>query len=174
MSSIFLWGIGAHVMYAQSPNRYLFTNKTSGFSQTDWLEIMSDIANDKSVLDGMKGVNPGAVSLDHMPYVYFVNKEHKIVIKFCGECTWIVDSCMSTSVGNVARVSISAQDPYDFHIDDLFLQDIWNPGDTATELIYVAADVYPPESSDRCVLVPLITNIPIIAFPVFPNKKTKR
>ncbi len=169
--------LGVFIFYyssSQNSNKYWFPEKTHNFSQLEWLEIMSDMANDTFILNCMKGIEKGPMVISHIPYACLVNNEHKIILQFCPECNWVVTDCMDNEC--FETVSISSDDVYGFHLDNIYAQNIWKPGDTIPELLFlIHTDPHQSLNNVECVLVPLISNIFIPAYPVFPSKrKVKR
>lgn len=155
-------------------NKYLFPHKEKDFSQLDWLEIMSELANDSQTLALMKNNSSGSIQISNKPYVAYVNEEHPIVLQFCPECIWTVDTCISNC--NIGTISVSALGDYNFHINNVTTQDIWNSGDTLGVLLYVVHTSKTKQNkiSEVCTLIPIACNIQIPAYPIFPNKKKRR
>lgn len=154
-------------------NRYPLPSKKTNFSQWDWLEIMSDLANDSNILQNMKHNSRGTIPIINKSYVCNINDEHPIVLQFCPECVWVIDSCISNC--NVGIVSITAGGGYGFHVGTIGTQDIWNAGDTVASLTYM---LHVPKSEEGatkkiCFLVPVISNMVIPAYSIYPSKNKK-
>jgi hypothetical protein len=160
----------SYYSFSQNNNKYLFPHKTENFSQLDWLEIMSELANDTFVLNRMKGIEKGPIVISHLPYVCKINDEHPIIVQFCPECIWTIDSCKGASC--VTNVSISSDRSYGFHLDNVYTQDMWNQGDTITGLFFtIHTEAASRNENTQCVMIPIISNIIIPAYSIFPSKR---
>ncbi len=168
-TGVLLGVILSYYGYAQNNNKYLFPHKTENFSQLDWLEVMSEMANDTFILNCMKGIEKGPMVITHLPYVCLLNSEHKIVLQFCPDCNWKVLTC--TDYDCIAKVSV-VSDAYGFRLDNVYAQNIWNQGDTVVALLFLLhVDPYSGIDNAECALIPVISNVYIPAYPVFPSKR---
>jgi hypothetical protein len=151
-------------------NRYLFPDKTINFSQSDWHEIMSDIANDSLVIQQIVHYHGTPVLLVNKPYVCYAGKERAIVMEFCPDCVWIVDSC--TSKSGIGNLSITASGDYNFHLSGIISQNIWNLGDTISHLLLILCE--PNPNFSECYLVLIASSEWVGTYTILPRKKLKR
>jgi hypothetical protein len=141
---------------------YQFPNKTSGFAQEEWLAIMSDMANDTFLLNRMKGLRRGPITVNHLPYVCYVNFEHKVMIDFCPECNWIITDYSYKECESVVSIR---SDEFGFHLKNIQSYDtVWQKGDTVKTLLFILTT----PGNDECILTPFASKEHKAGFPVYP------
>lgn len=155
---------------AQHSSLYQFPNKTSGFTQLDWLEILSDISNDSAVLIQMKTYSGKPVVVRNKPYFCYVADSFPVQFQFCPECIWIVDSCGPLNKYN--KVSIKEVSDYGFVLKNIPSPDEWNPGDTVKYLFFIMCNTSP--SRDECHLTPFVSRGWAGAYTIYPSKRKKK
>jgi hypothetical protein len=163
--SLTMLGVGI-LLWAIAQNRFLLPNKQSNFSQTEWLDVMSDIANDTAILAQMKQYSGAGVQIVNKPYCCYVADEHPVIFEFCHECVWVVDTCSEN--GFHATVSIYETTGYEFHIRNIFSQDQWNVGDTVQYVFFIMCDHRKEKSA--CFLVPFISQFWTGAYLIHPSR----
>lgn len=155
---------------AQHNSSYLFPNKTSGFTQLDWLEILSDISNDSAVLIQMKTYSGKPVVVRNKPYLCYVADSFPVRFQFCPECVWVVDSC--SPISRYSAVSMKEVSGYGFVLRNISSPDEWNQGDTVSYLFFTMCEM--GSSRDECHLVPFVSRGWTGAYAIYPSKRKKK
>lgn len=158
------------LLKGQHNSQYLFPNKTSGFTQLDWLEILSDISNDSAVLVQMKTYSGKPVAVRNKPYFCYVADSFPIQFQFCPECVWIVDSCKPVS--KYSSISMREVSDYGFVLKNIPSPDEWNAGDTVKYLFFIMCHSSP--SRDECYLTPFVSRGWSGAYAIYPSKRKKK
>lgn len=159
-----------NITSAQHNSAYLFPNKTSGFTQLDWLEILSDISNDSAVLIQMKTYSGKPVVVRNKPYFCYVADSFPIQFQFCPECVWIVDSCKSVS--KYSSISMKEVSDYGFVLKNIPSPDEWNTGDTVKYLFFTMC--HTSQSRDECHLAAFVSRGWAGAYTIYPSKRKKK
>ncbi len=150
--------------------RYQLPSKQSGFSQIDWLEILSDVANDSAVLAQMKQYRGNLVTVYNKPYLCYVGETYPVIFQFCPECIWVVDSC--APLNKYSTVSLREASGYGFSLEGIPSYDEWNRGDTVAYLFFTLCHA----SADKslCKLAPFVSRGWTGAYAIYPSKPKRK
>lgn len=165
---IFIWGTLVPILIT-AQTRYELPNKKHDFSQRDWLNIMSDMANDSILLRNMKHYTGVPIAVHHKPYACYIDCEHEIVLEFCPECNWMVGGCNEKELCNL--VSVTASSEYGFTLTNVITDKDWIIGDSVNHVFFTVQTSL--RNPGQCYLVPKISQQHQGAYPIYPSKKVR-